>query len=184
MEFVNKNPKIYIFAGKARAGKDTCAQFISDYYSGTNKKVICLQYSSYLKEYAKKIVNWDGADETKPRQLLIDLGTSLIRERMDRYMIVRRMIEDLTIMSYFFDVITISDARLPEELDMPKEKLANVKVVNITRPNFENNLTIEQQKSLTEVGLDNYHNYDYTIINDSTLEDLRNKVVKMLEEMD
>ncbi len=183
MEFVNKNPKIYILAGKAQSGKDTCANFISDYYRNINKKVLCLQYSSYLKEYAKKITNWDGQDATKPRQLLIDLGTSLIRGKMDRYMLVRRMIEDLFVMSYFFDVIIISDARLAEELDMPREKIANVSVINIIRPNFENNLTVEQKASLTEVGLDNYQNYDYTIINNNTLEDLKNKVVKMLEEM-
>lgn len=183
MEFVNKNPKIYILAGKARAGKDTCANFISNYYESIDKKVLCLQYSSYLKEYAKKITNWDGSDETKPRQLLVDLGTNLIRKKMDRNMIVRRMIEDLCVMSYFFDVIVISDARLPEELDMPREKFQSVKVINVIRPNFENNLAADQKITLTEVGLDNYRNYDYTITNDNTLEDLKNKVVKMLEEM-
>lgn len=183
MEFINKNPEIYIFAGKARAGKDTCANYIKEFCEKNNKKYLCLQYSGYLKDYAKKITDWDGSDKTKPRQLLIDLGTNLIRGKIDRYMFVNRMIEDLRIMSYFFDVIVISDARLTEELDVPREKLANVKVINVIRPNFENNLTEAQKTSLTEIGLDNYNNYDYKIINDGNLDDLRIKVKSMLEEI-
>lgn len=184
MDFKSKNPKIYIFAGKARTGKDTCANYIKEFCEKNNKKYLCLQYSGYLKDYAKKITNWDGTDETKPRQLLIELGTGLIRGKMDRVMLVRRMIEDLTIMSYFFDIIVVSDARLPEELDMPREELDNVKIINVIRPNFENDLTTEQKKSLTEVGLDDYNNYDYTIINDGNLDDLKIKVKRMLEEND
>lgn len=183
MDFINKNPKIYIFAGKARSGKDTCANYIKDLCEKNNKKFLCLQYSGYLKDYAKKIIDWDGNDETKPRQLLIDLGSDLVRGKLDRYMLVNRMIEDLRVMSYFFDVIAISDARLSEELDMPREGLNNVKVIEVVRPNFENNLTTEQKKSLTEVGLDNYNNYDYKIINDGNLDDLKIKVIKMLEEI-
>lgn len=183
MDLINKNPKIYIFAGKARAGKDTCANYIREFCQENNKKFLCLQYSGYLKDYAKKITDWDGRDESKPRQLLIDLGTDLVRGKLDRYMLVNRMIEDLRVMSYFFDVIAISDARLSEELDMPREKLTNVKAIEVIRPNFENNLTIEQKKSLTEVGLDDYNNYDYKIINDGNLDDLKIKVIKMLEEI-
>lgn len=183
MELVNRNPKIYIFSGKARAGKDTCANYIKEFCDKNNKKFLCLQYSGYLKEYAKKIIDWDGNDETKPRQLLIDLGTNLIRNKLNRYMLVNRMIEDLQVMSYFFDVIVISDARLAEELDIPRKKLDNVKIINVIRPNFDNNLTAEQKKTLTEIGLDNYDNYDYKIINDGTLDNLQIKVIKMLEEI-
>lgn len=183
MNLESKNPQIYIFAGKARAGKDTCATYIKEFCEKNNKKYLCLQYSGYLKEYAKKITDWDGNDETKPRQLLIDLGTNIIRGQMDRFMLVRRMIEDLQVMSYFFDYLVVSDARLPEELDMPRAEIDNIKVINIIRPNFENNLTAEQKKSLTEVGLDNYSNYDYTIINDGDLEQLKMKVMEILEEI-
>lgn len=183
MEFINKNPKIYIFAGKARSGKDTSADFIKKYYENDGKSVVTLQYSTYLKEYAKKITNWSGSDQDKPRQLLIELGTDLIRGKIDKYLFVNRMIEDIIVMSYFFDVIVISDARLIEELEIPREKLKNVKIINIKRPNFDNGLTKEQQKSLTESALDNYTNYDYSIINDGTLENLNEKIIKMLKEM-
>lgn len=183
MEFIKKNPKIYIFAGKARAGKDTSADILKKYYEKNNKKVIILQYSFYLKEYAKKITGWDGCDENKPRQLLIDLGTELIRKQINHNFFVDRMIQDIEIYSYYFDVIIISDARLVEELDCPKTKLKNVKLINIVRPNYDNGLTDEQKKSLTESALNNYEKYDYKLINDSTIDDLENKIINMLGEM-
>ena len=51
-----KNTKIFIIYGKARHGKDTVAGIIEEYYK--NEKVINLQISSSLKEYAKKISGW------------------------------------------------------------------------------------------------------------------------------
>lgn len=181
MEFINKKPKIIVLSGKARAGKDTTASYIKKYYENSDKKVINLQYSFYIKEYAKRITDWDGSDENKPRQLLIDLGTNLIRNKIDKYLFINRMIEDIKVLSYFFDVITISDARLVEELEIPKKNFDNIKIVSIIRPDFDNGLTSEQKKTLTEIGLDNYNNYDYILNNDSSLEDLEKRVTEMLE---
>ena len=68
-----KNMKVFIIYGKARNGKDTVASMIEEYYK--DKKTINLQISSTLKEYAKKMSDWDGSDnETKPRELLQQLG--------------------------------------------------------------------------------------------------------------
>ena len=93
------------------------------------------------------------------------------------------MIEDIKVLSYYFDVITISDARLEEELLMPKDNFDNVKLIKIERPNFENGLTSDQKKSITEIGLDNFNDYDYVINNDSDLENLEKVVNRMLEEL-
>ena len=184
MEFINRNPIVYIFSGKARAGKDTSAAFVNNYYLKKNKKVVNLQYSAYLKEYAKKIVDWDGSDETKPRQLLIDLGTNLIRNKLDENFFINRMIEDIRVLSYFFDVITISDARIVGELEIPKKTFDNVKIVNIVRPNFDNGLTEAQKQTLTETSLNGYSGYDYTVINDGSIEDLEKSIVEIVEEID
>ena len=183
MNFIKNDVKIFILSGKARAGKDTTALFIKEYYDKMGEKVITLQYSTYLKEYAKKITGWDGTDENKPRQLLIDLGTNLIRGKIDKYLFINRMLEDINIYSYFFNVIIISDARLVEELDIPREKFENVKIINIKRPNYENGLTEEQKNSLTETALNSYSNYDYEIINDKDIESLNKKIVEMIKEM-
>ena len=182
MEVRNNEAKIYIVCGKARHGKTTSAELIHDYCENHNLKHIDLSYGSYIKEYAKKISNWDGSEETKPRELLQQLGTNIIREKLDDEFFIKRMIEDIKVYNFFFDVITISDARFPKEIDLIKAFFKNVKSIHIIRPNFDNGLTLEQQNHPSEIALNSYQNYDYEIINDSTLEELNEKIVKIMEE--
>ncbi|MDD2377290.1 MAG: hypothetical protein PHD10_01390 [Bacilli bacterium] len=180
MEIVNKEPVIYIICGKARAGKDTISEIIKEYYEKNNKKVLNLQYSSYIKDYAKKISDWDGSEEKKPRALLQQLGTEIIRFKIDMLFFVKRICSDIQVYSYFFDCLTISDARTKEEVDVPKEKFNKVVAIHVDRPNFDNGLTEEQRKHFTEIELDDYDKYDYKIINDGDLEQLKEKVEVIL----
>lgn len=173
----NKNPKIIILSGKARAGKDTTMNFLNEIYAN----IIQLQYGSYIKEYAKKISNWDGSEETKPRELLQQLGTNIIRENIDNKFFIKKMIDDIKVYSYFFDTIVISDARFKIEIDDIKNTFNNVIAVRIERPNFDNGLTSEQKKHPSEIDLDDYNKFDYKLINDGTLEDLKKKVEKLVE---
>lgn len=83
--------------------------------------------------------------------------------------------------SYFFDAITISDARMKVEVEIPRQKFKNVTVIHVVRPNFDNGLTEEQKKHRTEIDLDDYENYDYTIINEGTIEQLKEKVKQIVE---
>lgn len=183
MEFRNHNPKIFILAGKSRHGKDTTADFIRNYYEQKGLKTINLMNSYYLKDYIKRITDWDGSDETKPRELLQQLGTDLIRDQIDEYFFIRRVMEDIEVFSYFYDVITISDVRMPYEIDLPKEKFDRVTTIRVVRPNFENGLTNEQMTHRTETSLDHYDQYDFSIMNDGTIEELKIKVENLLERM-
>ena len=158
--------KIILISGKARAGKDTTALLLGKIYEEEGKKIVNLAYGNYIKEYAKKISNWDGRDETKPRSLLQRLGTDIIR-----------------VYSYFFDVITVSDARFPNELDTPCEMFEDVIKIKIVRDNFQNNLTDTEKKHITETALDNYDDFDYIIHNDGTISDLREKILKLVKEL-
>ena len=96
MEFVKKNTKIYILSGKSGSGKDTVASMI---HNMINDKVIYLAYASYLKMYAKEVLGWDGKDP-KPRDFLQQLGVELIKNNIDKKMLVRRMIEDIKEYNY------------------------------------------------------------------------------------
>ena len=184
MEFVNHNPKIFIMAGKSRHGKDTTADIIREYYEKRGLKTINLANSYYLKDYAKRISNWDGSDETKPRELLQQLGTDLIRNNIDEHFFINRVIEDIEVLSYFFDIITISDVRMPYEIDLPKEHFDNVLAIHVNRPNFDNGLTEAQKQHRTETALDDYQNYDILLENDGTIDDLKKKIEHLLEEDD
>lgn len=181
MNFVNKNPKIYIISGKARSGKDTIADIIEKYYG--NKKVIKLSYSYYLKDFAKRITGWDGSDNTKPREFLQQLGIELIKTKIDEHFLINRLCDDIKIFSYFYDVIIITDARLVDEIEIPKKLYPCANVIKITR-NIENNLTTNEKKHLTEIALDNYNKYDYIIENNETLDELAKKVIEIIRKED
>lgn len=183
MEFKKKNPKIFIVSGKANSGKDTTCDLISNYIKIKGLKSVNLQFSSYIKMYAKVISGWDGSEDSKPRTLLQQLGTDVIRDKIDNEFFIKRIIGDIKVYSYYFDVITISDTRLPEEIDSIYNNFDNVIRVRIERPDFKNNLNSTERKHRTEVALDNYSNYDYTLINDGTIEELDEKVKEMVNEV-
>lgn len=181
MEIKEKEPIIYILCGKARHGKDTVAIMIKDYYELNKQKALIISYADYIKTYAKKISDWDGSDDNKPRELLQVLGTDIIRKKIDDLFFVSRICEDIKVYSFFFDAIIISDARYPIEIDIPKNNFENVKAILVTRPNFNNNLSDKEKQHLSEISLDDYQNYDDEIINDSTLEQLKSKVITLME---
>lgn len=181
MDFTKRDIIVYIIGGHARNGKDTTANYIKEYYENIGKKVINLQFSRYIKDYAKCITNWDGKEETKPRELLQYLGTELIRNKIDNFFFINRVIEDIKVYSYFFDIVTISDARLVEEFERIKSSFENVYSIKVIRLNYESEMTAKQQRHSTEKALDNYNNFDY-VISASTLEELKRKVLEMLGE--
>lgn len=181
MDIRTTEAKTYVLAGKARSGKDTVANTIKKVCEENNLKHINLQYSFYLKEYAKKISNWDGNDNTKPRELLQFLGTELIRAQIDELFFINRMIEDIKVYSYFFDVITISDTRFKLEIDILKETFENIKSIQVIRPNTSNELSLTEQAHKSEVDLNDYNNFDYKIVNDKTLEDLEELITKVIK---
>lgn len=177
-------PRIYLICGRARHGKDEIAKAIQEYYYNLEMDTMNLRYAHYIKEYAKNITDWDGREETKPRALLQMLGTDIIRKRIDNDLFIKRMIDDVAVYGYFFDVITVSDGRFVDEVVKLKEAYPNTVVIHVYRPNFESGLKKEELAHATEHGLDHFHDYDYEILNDGTLEDLRKKVFDILERIE
>lgn len=176
MQYSNRNPKIFILSGKAKSGKNLIADFIEEYYS--DKKCIQLSYAYYLKQYVKKITTWDGNEQNKPRDLLQSLGIDLIK-KIDDKLLIRRVMEDVQVYSYFFDVIIITDARLIEEIETLKS-LFNCITIRINKD--DNNLTLEQKKHITETNLDNYRNFDY-VINNNDISETKNQIINILKEV-
>lgn len=181
MEFIKKNPKIIILSGKAQSGKNETANIIKEYYETKNKKTVILAYASYLKMYAKEITNWDGSEDTKPRDLLQQLGVELIKNKINPNMLINRIIEDIKIYEYFFDTIIISDARFVDEIETIKKNYSNISVIHII--GNKNNLTDAQRNHPTEIGLDNYNKYDYEINNKETKQELKKIIFNLLEEV-
>lgn len=172
MELSKRNIKIIIISGKAKSGKNLIANIIKN--NIYNKKTIILAYAFYLKEYAKNISSWDGNENNKPRTLLQELGIELIKNKIDENLLIRRMLEDIEIYSYFFDIVIISDARFANEINVIKDKYEDVITIHVD--GIENDLTDEQRSHITENALDNYDKYDYIIKNNGTKKDLEEKI--------
>lgn len=175
--------KIILLGGKANSGKDSAAEYMGEYYRSRGLDVVNIQIAYYIKMYAKEIAKWDGDNETKPRQLLQDLGTELIRKQIDEYFFIKRIIQDIDIYSRYFDIITISDGRLPEEFAAIKLAYPETVTVHLTRPNFSSRLTKDQKAHVTEALVDEIE-YDYDLVNDGTLDDLQMKSIELIRQIE
>lgn len=174
--------KIYLVAGKSGSGKGEVAKIIKEHYLSKGKKPIITEFSKYLKMYAKEIIEWDGT-EPKPRKFLQDLGVT-IRENMDMPLfLVNRMIQDIQVYALYYDVVIISDVRLPIEIEEIKKKFNNVYSIYVLNQFAKSPLTIEEQTHETETALENYSNFDATIINDN-IEKLDDRVINFIEEIE
>ena len=182
MDVEFRNPTIYIISGKAKHGKDTFSAYLKDVYERHGKKVIITQLAKYIKYYAREMTGWDLSEETKPREFLQQLGTGVIRQTLKKDdLFIKRMIDDIEIFSYFYDVIIISDVRLKKEIYDLKKAYPNIKVIHIVRPDFDNGLTEEQKNHPTEKDLDDFNEFDIEVVN-TTLEELEKSVKKIYTE--
>lgn len=182
MEIQKRNPKIYIMCGKAKHGKDTFSAYLRDVYKNNGKEIIVTQLSKYIKYYAREMTGWDLSEETKPRELLQQLGTGVIREYLKKEdLFINRMIEDIDVFSCFYDAIIISDVRLKKEINDLRKAFPDLICVQVNRPDFDNGLTEEQKNHRTEIDLDDFEDFDEKIVNttlellEKSAEDLYNK---------
>ena len=166
MEFIRRNPKIYLVSGKARSGKNEVSKIIEEYYS--DRKCITISFGYYIKAYVKRISNWDGSEDTKPRELLQQLGIELIKNKVDNKLFINRVIQDIEVFSYFYDVIIVSDVRLIDEIETLKNKYKDSISIRVIRDK-DNQLTDKQKNHLTEIDLDNYDKFNYVIDNNGNL---------------
>ncbi len=173
MEIKRRKPTIYLIGGKAKHGKDTFSSFLKEVYESNGKEVIVTQLSKYIKYYAREMTGWNLTEEDKPRELLQQLGTNVIREQLGKDdLFINRMIDDFDVYSCFYDAIIVSDVRFKKEILDIKKAHPEAISVHMFRPNFDNGLTEEQKKHRTEIDLDDFNDFDEEIIN-TTFDNLK-----------
>ena len=90
--------QIIILSGKAESGKNKVASIIEENLK--DKKVITISYAFYLKEYAKKILKWDGLEDTKPRTFLQEIGDYV--KEIDKNFLINRLLQDIEVYKKYF----------------------------------------------------------------------------------
>ena len=91
--------------------------------------------------------------------------------------------EDIEVLQYYFDNFVVTDARFPNEIERVKDKFSkNTYVIRINR----DELRLKGQQALheSETALDDYSSFDFIIDNNSTLEDLKDNIFKILKKLD
>ena len=172
--------RIFVIAGKAGSGKNEVARIIKEYYIYKLEDCAVTSYSKYIYNFAKELTDWDGMPGNKPRDFMQKVG-DIIREVHPNYF-TSNMIEDIPIYEKYVNNLVISDARMPGELDKIRDSFENVYTIYVENQFATSKLTIEQQSHITEHALEGYNDFDYIIAND-TMENLKDKVFKILEEI-
>lgn len=176
---------IYLIAGRARSGKNTFKDFVHDELEKRGRKVCDIELMRTLKGYARDYFGWDGREETKPRDFLQQFGTELIREKMNRPLFhINRLIEDIEILSNFFDDFIVDDVRFPLEIEKIKERFPGSLSISIVRDSsVENGLNELQKQHISEIALNGYDQYDVKIVN-TTLSKLQEDAEKLVREVE
>lgn len=178
---MENNIIIFLISGRARNGKGTVSKLLKDKLEENGLSVCEIQMMRTLKGYLKDYFNWDGKEETKPRKMLQQIGTDIIREKMNKpYFHIDRLTGDIEVLSNFFQVFIVNDIRLPIEIETIKERFNKVISINVTRKDYVSPLEVSEQVHITELALNDYKNFDYEIIN-SSLDGLKDDIIKIVD---
>jgi hypothetical protein len=134
------------------------------------------QVNGDLKEVEDKRYPKDNNSFWTPREILQHIGTQGYRA-IDNNFWVRKLFERIE-RNKLKNVI-ITDGRFPNEIDAVLERKGIH--IRVERPNKE---SIHGETHASETSLDEYTNIDYTVVNDGSLQDLRNKALYLKKEIE
>lgn len=160
--------KIYLLAGKAGCGKDMMGRYMKTQYDYAGYNTCILHITTPLYEYAKNYFSWDGNMAEKPREFLQEMGIEIIQKQLGKkFFLINRLCEDIDILKNFFDIFIITDGRLLFEFEELKKRFPSIKIIHIIRENYDNKLTEDEKRHVTEIEMDDYQDYDYVVRNTS-----------------
>ncbi len=159
--------QVIIINGTGGSGKDTFVEFCSEFSDITNISSV-----DKVKEAAKILVGWNGEKDEKSRKLLVDLKKLSIDYNDSPTKYIKQQYENFKESSsqYLFIHIREIDEieKIKELLNAKTLLIKNPRVALITSNNSDGNVY--------------KYTYDYTIENDATLEDLKQKAKQFIQE--
>ena len=169
--------KVICISAKARHGKDTAAEIMKEYLEMQGKKVLITHFADLLKYLCKALFNWDGNKDEKGRTLLQYIGTDVVGKKNPAYW-AQFVAGVLSMFENEWDYVLIPDCRYPVEIETMRQ-IFDTTIVRVERPNFDNGLTEAQKNHPSEVDMDSYP-FDYKILNNGTLEELRQEIYNFM----
>ncbi len=160
--------RIFIIGGQAKCGKNTLGEYLREELKDYGYKPCVMHITEPLYSYAKNYFEWNGNDQDKPREFLQKMGIEIIREKLGKKdFLLNRLYEDIDILKNFFDTFIITDARFINEFTSMQEKYDDVITIKINRKNYDNQLSKEEAKHITEQEISTYNDFDYIVENKS-----------------
>jgi len=172
--------KVIGFSGKARHGKTTAAQLIKPLLEEKGLKAEIIPLAKRMKEQAK-MLGWDGSKDERGRRLLQEISWP-VKHYFGIDIYAKWCYEQAVEQN--LDVLLIDDVRMMAEIDYfnslaNKGEIESFDLVRIERPGFVSDLNAQALADVSETELDTY-SFDYVIVNDGTLDELKEKLVKEL----
>lgn len=172
--------KIFVIGGKAKTGKNTFGEYLREQLKDYGYKPCVMHITEPLYAFAKNYFEWDGNENTKPREFLQKMGIEIIQQKLGKKdFLLNRLYEDIEILSEFFDAFIITDARLIHEFESIKEKYEEVVTIKLERKNYQDQMTDEERQHVTETELDQYEDFDY-IIENRVIDDLKTSAIEIV----
>lgn len=141
------------------------ATYLKKKLESAANKVVVTSFSKYLKMYAKEILGWNEKNKEEVRTFLQEIGDTIRKDMTYPYFLIDRIYKDIEVYSRFCQTVIIDDARLVEELEFFKNEFEHCYLIHLYNTH-ENNLNEEQKSHNTEIELDSYQKFDYTICSD------------------
>lgn len=172
--------KVYVIGGQAKCGKNTFGEYLREQLKDYGYKPCVMHITEPLYGYARNYFQWNGNEQEKPREFLQKMGFDIIREKMGKKnFLLNRLYEDIEILSNFFDVFIITDARMKDEFESIKNKYLDVVTIKLTRQNYNDNLTEEEREHVTEKEIASFNDFDY-IVENTGFKDMNNKALEIV----
>lgn len=173
----NNDLKVFVINGSGGSGKDTFCNYIKDLAFEKDRTyfVDSVYTSTPAKQWAKKM-GWDGSKLPSDRRFLCNLKDMLDYWNNATYNCIREYFSNYYISRYYNSyskAIIFIHAREEKDISWIKiyclNKGISCKSILIKRPNTT------KKGNHADDNVEQYINYDYTILNNGTLEDFKKK---------
>lgn len=171
--------QILAISGRARHGKDTVAELLSDQLRSQNLRVAIMHYADPFKLCLCSL-GWDGKKDEHGRELL-QHGAERIRAK-EPHFLINFMLSFIDLFEDDFDFLIIPDVRFLNEISSLQDAGYAVRHIHVFRPNYISTLTETQKAHFSEHALDHVLP-EYTIINNGPIDRLAASVSHYLNKM-
>lgn len=196
-KFRTKKVNLILVSGKAGSGKTTISDYL--FHELTNKfQTLLIEYSPLakpVKAIAENAFHWDGNKDEKGRRLLQVIGTEAGREYNENIWV--EYLENNVLSGLFPpNFVLVDDCRFPNEIDyFAKNFVFDITTIRVKREMkaIGMNLGLDNhpsETSLPELDLEYLEyvpvkdlRYNFSIYNNSTKEDLYNKLGGVIDHL-